>query len=182
MVPVPPMFLVPGEFAEAAALTELKRLRKSAADTSLSRSSEERALNDAVHADVSDILDKVDDNSFRLRCVAVLGSDLRHAWQQRSIDEDLDPVVRPLYLQTQLPRWVWVVEVHDREKQNAGLPSVIADILVDTTDFRGSFGVLAVRSRKFVSSRVVGAPSKLTSCLGPAAQSSLARLAMRRLG
>ena len=104
MVPVPPMFLVPGEFAEAAALTELKRLRKSAADTSLSRSSEERALNDAVHADVSDILDKVDDNSFRLRCVAVLGSDLRHAWQQRSIDEDLDPVVRPLYLQTQLPR------------------------------------------------------------------------------
>ena len=51
------------------------------------------------------------------------------------IDEDLDPVV-DLYLQTQLPRWVWVVEVHDREKQNAGLPSVIADILVDTTDFR----------------------------------------------
>ena len=56
---------------------------------------------------------------------------------------------------------------------------MIADILVDTTDFRGSFGVLAVRSRNFESWCVVGVPLKLTSCLGPAAQSSLARLAKR---
>ena len=71
MVPVPPMFLAPVGSPRPPP-HRARRDTKERRRYLLSRSSEERALNDAVHADVSDILDKVDDNSFRLRCVAVL--------------------------------------------------------------------------------------------------------------
>lgn len=113
MVPLPPKVFLSGEMAENAAHLAL------------------RAFGSASEAPGAwgNLARAVATKSVSLRTFLREGSAYKHALDQQARHGS---AVRELRL-ARLPHWVWVVEAHDRDKRAAGLPSVVAECVFDST-------------------------------------------------
>jgi hypothetical protein len=118
MVPLPPSVLLSGETAEGRAHFIL------------------RALGSSPNADplwaelATKLVTKVNGKAeVSLRTILCDAS----AYKRKLDSRNLDPDVMRLLRLARLPHYVWVVEAHDRAARRAGDPSVVAEVIFDST-------------------------------------------------
>ena len=115
IVPLPPKVYLPGENAEEIGATRL-------------RDGLERTPTEAAEA----ILKQLDDpdRPLAFRSTVVLSNEFKRTLGGRHYPDD----VAAAYQRMQMSRFVWVVELTDRAKRDAGEPCVLAEAIIDATD------------------------------------------------
>jgi hypothetical protein len=113
MVPLPSSVLLSGETAEGTAHFILRAL----------------GSNENAHPRWKELGSKVTSKDVSLRAVLCNASDYKVALEGR----EMDPAAVRLIRLARLPHYVWVVEAHDRVARAAGDPSVVAEVLFDST-------------------------------------------------
>lgn len=126
IVPLPEKVYLPGENAEEVGAQRL-------------RDELERTRSDASDA----ILRKLDDESRPLafRSSVVLSNHFKRTLNERLYPDDISAVYRRM----QMSRFVWVVELTDRELRDTGEPCVLAEAIIDATDHVRDLHVLGWR-------------------------------------
>jgi hypothetical protein len=112
MVPLPPKVFVAGEAAEIATYTWIRSLGASGVTSPLT------LLSNRLVA-----------NELRLRTFLLPNNRYKEDVAKRGRSES---VVRALRL-NQLPHYIWLVEIRDAARDDAGEPAVLADFVYDTT-------------------------------------------------
>jgi hypothetical protein len=113
MVPLPPSVLLSGETAEGRAHYILRAL----------------GTHENAHPAWKDLASRVIAKDVSLRTVLRDASD----YKLGLTDRDIDPGVVRLLRLARLPHYVWIVEAHDRAARAAGEPSVVAEVIFDST-------------------------------------------------
>jgi hypothetical protein len=113
MVPLPPSVLLSGESVENGAYFWLRALGSSS----------------SASQDWRQIAERVGTKAISLRTVLCSANDYKRELERR----DVDPAAVRLLRLARLPRFVWIVEAHDREARASGKPCVRAEILFDST-------------------------------------------------
>jgi hypothetical protein len=143
MAPAPPKVFVAGEAAEISAYRHLRTLGAA-----------------SVASPLTVLADRLTADELRLRCFLLSNREYKQAIakQQRAA-----PVLRALR-RAHLPHYVWVVEAQDRMRGEAGEPSVVAELVFDSSSHDESPRLNAVTIPGAV---IVLAPETTTSQTAP---------------
>jgi hypothetical protein len=115
MIPMPPKAYLSAEGAEIAARKMLRSI----------------ANIQNIPPALQELGRRVQTAEVSFRTVLCNGSDYKRAADERGLTDD---VVRLIRL-SQLAHYVWVVEVHDRRSREDGRPSVLAELVYDSTSY-----------------------------------------------
>lgn len=124
IVPLPPKVYLAGEEAEAVGLRKL--------EDALAASSDPRAVELAAALARHDVSPRT----------SVLPS---NAFKRSLRTRGLPAIPTAVYQRMQLSRWVWVVELTDRQARDRREPCVLAEAVIDATDHQRDPQVLAWR-------------------------------------
>lgn len=115
VIPLPQKVYLPGEDAEKIGEAFIRQ-----------------ALDDATDSAASDIRDRLGDPARPLsfRSTVVQSNEFKTGLQDRQVPEALAAVYRRM----QMSRWIWVVELVDRNLRRRNKPCVIAEAIIDATD------------------------------------------------
>ena len=134
IIPLPPKVYVSGEDAEAVGEVYLRQ-----------------ALDDAgTHAAAAELRRRlgVEPHEISFRSTVMLSNSFKTDLSDRDVPADLAAVYRRM----PMSRWIWVVEIVDRELRNLHQPCVLGEAIIDATDH--------VRDRHVLSWRVPGSVSQ----------------------
>lgn len=99
-----------------------------------------------IHADTStqaqDLIQKIDAGNVAFRSTAVPSNEFKIGVTSRGVVEPYASVYRRVHLS----RWVWVVEVIERQAREADQPCVLAEAVIDAKDHQRDMKVLLVRT------------------------------------
>ncbi|HMM95057.1 hypothetical protein [Phycicoccus sp.] len=125
LVPLPAKVYLPGEEAEAIGQTWLQA-----------------RLEEDASSQARDVLQGLAVGRLSWRSSVHPSNRFKMALADRGIEEP----VASIYRRTQLSRWVWIVEVVDRDLRRQKLPCVVADAVIDATDHPRDLRALLVRT------------------------------------
>ncbi len=115
IVPLPPKVYLSGEAAEIIGEAKLKD------QLGNSSNSRDKALYEALEVDESHL-------SFRS---AVVSS---NSFKRTAVDRGLPPEIAAAYQFMPMSRYVWIVELTNRDLRDADKPCVLAEVVIDATD------------------------------------------------
>ena len=126
VIPLPQKVYMPGEDAEAIGAAHLRQ-----------------ALDDEAARIGTELRDRLDAKPRELsfRSTVVRSNEFKTGLEARQVPATLAAVYRRM----QMSRWIWVVELVDRDLRRLGKPCVLAEAIIDATDHLKDAHVLSWR-------------------------------------